>query len=129
MRLIRSKIHEEPFKVAELTPHPATRGVKWSEAGMLRGYVEVEARSTAEVILSHPETKHPIMVTWRYGLGNVVAMATDAGPRWASSWLTWLGYDRFWTQLSRWALAQSDDRDTSVAVEFEGGSHKKMWRA
>jgi len=118
-QLLQLKLHEDPFTPTVKIPHPVLDGIDLAKAPKLRGYVELEPRQTAEVWLTGPED-HPIITSWQYGLGQVVAVATDAGPRWAGDWLTWEGYSRFWTQLARWALKHREGDDTGIQVSFEG---------
>ncbi len=118
-RLIKSRLHEDPFSVSLARPHPTVDGIDFTSAPQLKGYLELEARETAEIILTGAKN-HPILVTWQYGLGQVFAAATDLGPRWAQDWLTWPGYDRLWIQLSRHSLMRSEGRTTSVGVDFAG---------
>jgi uncharacterized membrane protein len=119
-RLVDSSLHEIKFRPDVRTAHPAIAGIDYAGGPMLRGYQEVEARPTAEVLLTGPNGD-PILTTWRYGLGQVVAWASDAGPRWSEDWLTWEGYAKQWTQVARWALRSRAGSDTAVEVDFHGG--------
>ena len=119
-RLVDTSLHEEPFRPAVDRGHPIIEGIDYGRAPKLGGYQEVEARPTAEVVLRGPED-HPILTTWRYGLGHVVAWASDAGPRWAQSWLTWPGYSKQWTQAARFALRSRAGDETAVEVDVAGG--------
>ena len=80
--------------------------------------VELEAKPTADVPLVGPE-EHPIMISWQYGLGQVVTMATDAGPRWSGKWVEWDGYATFWTQMARWSLKRQEGAETGAQVTFD----------
>lgn len=119
-RLVDTSLHEESFRPDVDRGHPIIDGIDYTRAPKLSGYQEVEARPTAEVILRGPEG-HPILTTWRYGLGHVVAWASDAGPRWSESWLTWPGYAKQWTQAARFALRSRAGDETAVEVEVAGG--------
>ena len=119
-RLVDTSLHEQSFRPALKRPHPIVDGIDYGRAPKLSGYQEVEARPTAEVLLSGPED-HPVLTTWRYGLGHVVAWASDAGPRWSESWLSWPGYARQWTQAARFALRSRAGDETAVEVEVAGG--------
>lgn len=119
-RLVDSSLHEIKFRPEVRTQHVAIAGVEYAGGPQLRGYQEVEARATAEVLLTGPNGD-PLLTTWRYGLGQVVAWASDAGPRWSEDWLTWDGYTSQWTQIARWALRSQAGSDTAVEVDFHGG--------
>lgn len=119
-RLVDTSLHEEPFKPTLARVHPIVEGIDYTGAPQLAGYQELESRPTAEVVLRGPEG-HPILTTWRYGLGHVVAWASDAGPRWSERWLTWSGYSKQWTQAARFALRSHAGDETAVEVDVSGG--------
>lgn len=118
-RIVDSSLHEASFRPEVARPHPIVEGIDYPRGPELRGYQELEPRPTAEVVLTGPGG-HPILVTWRYGLGQVVAWASDAGPRWAENWLGWDGYTKQWTQAARFALRERAGDDTAVEVDFVG---------
>ena len=117
-RLVDSILNEQAFRVRREKDHPAIEGLEFRRSPRLSGLIELEARETAEVILTHPDG-HPVLTTWRYGLGQVAALAIDAGPRWAEDWLDWEGYGVFWAQLSRWAIKRHEGDDTAIEVTFD----------
>ena len=119
-RLVDTSLHEVKFRPVVARNHPIVQEIDYGAGPALSGYQEVEARPTAEVLLTGPEN-HPIMTTWRYGLGHVVAWASDSGPRWAEKWLTWPGYSKQWTQAARFALRSHAGDETAVEVDFAGG--------
>jgi uncharacterized membrane protein len=119
-RLVDTSLHEQPFLPEVVRSHPIIEGIDYGRAPKLTGYQEVEARPTAEVVLQGPE-EHPILTTWRYGLGHVVAWSSDAGPRWSEPWLSWSGYAKQWTQAARFALRSRAGDETAVEVEVAGG--------
>ncbi|MEM1348900.1 MAG: VWA domain-containing protein [Myxococcota bacterium] len=118
-QIVQRQIKEQSTGVRLKKRHEILEGISWSDAPELKGYVEVKPRPTAEVLL---ETKDgdPLMTTWQYGLGQVVAMSSDAGPRWSSRWMRWEGYEALWTQTARWALKRSEGQQTGAQVSFAG---------
>lgn len=114
-RLVDSILNESNFRVRREIEHPIVEGLEFRRSPRLSGLIELEARETAEVILTHPDG-FPVLTTWRYGLGQVAALAVDAGPRWSAEWLDWEGYGTFWSQLSRWAIRRHEGDDTAVDV-------------
>lgn len=65
------------------------------------GYVEVDPKDGAEVLLSVAETDHPIVTTWLYGLGRVTALATEPVGSGTRSWNDWDDYPEFLSRLIR----------------------------
>lgn len=120
-RLVDSSLKEVPFRPIALTRHAALEGIDYQRAPFLKGYQQLEARPTAEILMAAAEG-HPLLVTWRYGLGHVMAWASDAGPRWSDEWLVWSGYNSHWTQLARFALRSGSGSDTQIEVETSTGS-------
>src|SRR5262249_27832697 len=51
--------------------------------------------------------RDPLLSRWQYGLGRSAVFASDAKARWATDWVTWKGYDKFWANLSRDLLPHS----------------------
>ncbi len=119
-RLVDSSLHEIKFRPAVRLAHPAVAGIDYDSGPQLRGYQEMEPRSTAEVVLTGPNGD-PLLTTWRYGLGQVAAWSSDSGPRWSEDWLTWEGYGKQWTQVARWALRSRAGDETAIEVDFAGG--------
>ncbi|MBN1945804.1 MAG: VWA domain-containing protein [Bradymonadales bacterium] len=127
-RLLDSVLHEAPFRVRVQEEHPAMDGIEFRRSPLLGGFIQLEARATAQVSMTSPEG-YPVMTTWQYGLGQVAAMGFDAGPRWSAQWLSWEGYPRFWTQLARWGLRRREGDDTVMEVRFEQGqAHLQLAR-
>lgn len=119
-QLTQRHLQESNFKIKVVAKkHPILQGIDWSRVPVLRGHVELKARPTAEVLWTGPKDK-PVLTTWQYGLGQVVSLSTDAGPRWASRWLPWDGYSKFWTQTARWALRRREGDAVSAKVQFDG---------
>ena len=59
---------------------------------ILHGYVETRPRKGAEVLLETEAMRHPIITTWRYGLGRVTAMTTEPTGQGTGPWQAWEGY-------------------------------------
>lgn len=120
-RLVDSSLKEVPFRPVALTRHPVNEGIDFQRAPFLKGYQQLEARPTAEILMTAAEG-HPLLATWRYGLGHVMAWSSDAGPRWSDEWLSWNGYNTFWTQLARFTLRTGSGSDTQIEVDVERGA-------
>ncbi len=63
-----------------------------------------------------------ILAAWTYGLGRSVAFTTDTGNRWANEWTKWENYDKFFTQMVRWAMRPVNEAGKySVATDVQDG--------
>lgn len=67
-------------------------GVDPTTAPPLAGYVESGLRDDAESLLETRKEGHPVLATWRYGLGRVTAMMTEPVGPGTEPWSTWDGY-------------------------------------
>ncbi len=79
-----------------------------------------------EVAVRSPVPNDPknstILAAWTYGLGRTAVVTTDAGHRWASAWTEWENYDKFYSQLVRWAMRPSSDRGKyTIATDVRDG--------
>ena len=106
-------------------------GVGMETAPPLRGYVRFIAKPTAETILTVDE-KDPLLVRWQYELGRAAVFTSDAKSRWAANWITWPGYDKFWTNVFRdllphaaatEATASYDSANDELVVDYRLGRH------
>lgn len=50
------------------------------------------------------EERDPILATWQYGLGKVVAVTFDPSGSGAGNWIRWPGFGKFWSQAVRWSM-------------------------
>ncbi len=89
-------------------------------APALKGYVKFIAKPSAETILSI-DKKDPLLSRWQYGLGRSAVFASDAKARWAADWITWKGYDKFWTNLSRDLLPHAQAGEASIEFDSANG--------
>jgi Mg-chelatase subunit ChlD len=95
-------------------------GVGIESAPPLRGYVRFNAKPSADLILRIDRTQ-PLLARWQYGLGRAAVFTSDAKPRWASEWVTWANFDKFWTNLSRDLLPHSQAGEASVEFDSANG--------
>jgi len=90
-------------------PHEILEGID-NTLPPLKGMVltTVKPSPLVEVAIRSPVPSAPrnstILAAWTYGLGRTVAFTTDAGHRWATAWTQWENYDKFFSQMVRWAM-------------------------
>jgi Ca-activated chloride channel homolog len=94
-------------------------GVGIDSAPALKGYVRFIAKPSADTILKIDE-KEPLLVRWQYGLGRSVVFGSDAKSRWAADWVTWKGFDKFWTNVFRDLLPHAEAGEAQA--EFDSAS-------
>lgn len=64
-----------------------------------------------------------VLAAWTYGLGRTVALTTDAGQRWASSWSDWGDRDKFYAQMVRWSMRPLLDHGNFVVASQVRDGH------
>jgi hypothetical protein len=94
-------------------------GVGIETAPALKGYVKFIAKPSAETILGID--RDPLLARWQYGLGRSAVFASDAKARWAADWVTWKGYDKFWTNLTRDLLPHAQAGEATVEFDSANG--------
>lgn len=119
-RATQSSLREDAFLVRPAAPADVLAGISWNEAPPLLGLNVGAPKPGAEVFLE-TEGDEPIFVTWRQGLGQAAAFLSDAGDRWASEWLSWPGYAKFWTQVARRLVRPDLRSDLSVSLRETDG--------
>jgi uncharacterized membrane protein len=68
------------------------------------------------------EENGTILAAWRYGAGKTVAFTTDAGRRWANSWTASDDYDKFFSQMIRWAMRPvNEEGKFTIASDVKDG--------
>ena len=92
------------------------KGIDLGSAPPLRGYVNTTAKENAEVLLTSEATA-PILARWHYGLGKTAVFTSDVKNRWASDWLTWAGYGKFWSQLVRETMRRDGGEEIDFLIE------------
>jgi len=108
-----------------LSPSPILRGFSPQDVPQLGGYDITTPKEEAVVGLV-ADLPHPLLAHWNYGLGRVVAFTSDAGPDWASKWLTWDDFARFWDNAVRWSMASPVDRRLQPSVRNADNREKEV---
>ncbi|MCC7209716.1 MAG: VWA domain-containing protein [Anaerolineae bacterium] len=117
----RTYIVEEEFAPVVTANSPILRGIV--SVPSLRGYVATSAKETATIVLTAPVGGYndPLLASWQYGLGRVVAWTSDATTRWAQDWTTWQDFQRFWSQAIRSTIVEGAGNALEARVEQRDG--------
>jgi len=119
MSASKSSLIEEPFLPQVFQQDQMIQGIDWQSCPFLFGYVVTTAKSTAKVTLAS-ERGDPVLASWRFGLGKAVAFTSDAKSRWATDWLGWPGYGKFWAQIVRDVMRTSSSHGAESAISVRG---------
>jgi len=115
----KSAIQEIPFMPVHIMATTVLRQIDMNTAPPLLGYVITKPKPTAQFILA-TETGDPLLLWWRFGLGQTVAFTSDAKSKWGAEWIGWEHFGRFWAQVIRHAMRQSPQQGLEVETGSEG---------
>ncbi len=107
------------FQPIQTAASPIMSGIQPSDLPPLSGYDYVELEPSAQQVLSS-DRGDPLLATWQYGLGRVVAWTADDGIDFANGWRDWNGYTDFWSRLMQWALPDPERGPVDVVVQRSG---------
>lgn len=94
-----------------------TEGIDFTNAPKLKGFVKYETKPSADLLLTVDREDAPLLARWQYGLGRAAVFTSDAKGRWAADWLSWEGYDKFWSNLVRDLLPRSAPQESSIRYD------------
>ncbi len=113
---------EEWFPVVQTDYASFLKRIDVRSAPYLHGYVSTKLKPPpADQLLADGDTDEPILARWRVGTGWALAWTSDVKPRWATEWIGWPGWEKFWGQLVREHMRQKDRRELDMRSEIRGG--------
>jgi uncharacterized membrane protein len=115
----RSSINEVAFRPGVGEPSGITRGVDFTAAPPLTGYVVTIVKPRAQLLLEAAEGD-PLLAAWSLGLGRAGAFTSDYQARWGAAWTSWPGAARLFAQLGRDLARRDDDPRVEVSAEVSG---------
>ncbi len=118
---------EKPLPPQVVKPAEVLAGVPFDTAPPLKGYVKFIAKPSAETLLAI-DRKDPLYTRWQFGLGRAAVFASDAKSRWAADWIAWKGFDRFWTNIARDLLPQTQDGEAVADFDAANGTLNVTYR-
>lgn len=62
----------------------------------------------------------PILATWQYGLGKVVAVTFDPSGSGSGDWIRWPSFGKFWSQAVRWAIRDETAWEYRISIPQRG---------
>ena len=119
-RTIRQQ-NKEDEGPKDIIPHVGVRGQ------ILRGLTQFPALD--EYMLTKPKRganvqlytdihkeQDPLLATWQYGLGKVVAVPFDPSGAGSGDWIRWERFGKFWSQAVRWAMRNETPLDYRLSA-------------
>ena len=118
-RVLNDSVVEGRFRPLLKVRSPSLDGIDIAKAPELRGYVMTKAKRFSEVLVEVNEDM-PLLAETHYGLGKTVAFLSDVKNRWASDWLDWPDYAKFWSQIVRHSARRDSEHKINWTVTREG---------
>jgi Mg-chelatase subunit ChlD len=115
----RAAIVEEDFKPVRISSGAALDGIDMNAMPQLRGYVATTPKPQSSILLVSRQID-PVLAEWQYGLGRVIAWTSDVRNRWASRWIEWPEFGRFWAQVVKRTTRPPEDPNRQVTVKIDG---------
>jgi uncharacterized membrane protein len=112
--IVEGRIAPQLASLADVIP-----GVPLDSFPVLSGYVASTPRAAADVVLKSPQGD-PLLATWQYGLGRVMAWTSDAQGRWTAGLLEWPSANRFFGDIVHASLPQPGDPALQVETRVQG---------
>ena len=112
--IVEGRIAPQLASLADVIP-----GVPLDSFPPLSGYVATTPRAAADVVLTSPQGD-PLLATWQYGLGRVMAWTSDAQGRWTAGLLQWPSANRFFGDIVHSSLPQPGDPALQVETRVQG---------
>jgi uncharacterized membrane protein len=94
-------------------------GVPLDSFPAITGYVATTPRAAADIVLRSPQGD-PLLATWQYGLGRVLAWTSDAQGRWTAGLLQWPSANRFFGDIVHASLPQAGDPALQIETRVQG---------
>lgn len=106
---------EQVFVPRVDAPSQLLRGIASDEIPLLSGYAYARAQPNADVLVhvAGADKKDPVLATWQYGLGRVVAFTADFQDD-AEAWVGWSGFGKLGSQAVHWAAPAHTPNDFAV---------------
>ena len=97
-----------------------TRSTTINQFPTLKGFVETEIKRLAylELFTEERAKEFPILASWKYGDGTVIAYTSDANGRWSLPWLRWPRFARFWGQVIETLKKTTTEKETDVDIDL-----------
>jgi Ca-activated chloride channel family protein len=100
----RDLLVEKPTTPSVVAAVGPLKGFARAHLPPLRGYVLTYPKPRAELLMKADQD--PLLASWRYGLGRVMAFTSDLSGRWGREWVNWEGFPLWASQLARGTVRQ-----------------------
>jgi Ca-activated chloride channel family protein len=115
---------EKEFTPRSESPDAILKDLAARQMPSILGYVstEIKPRATMDMYVERADTREPVIASWRYGAGKVMAVTTDASGRWSGRWVTANVFAPLWDRLVAWMTPEiPTEPKIEVALGYNAG--------
>ncbi|MDR2170944.1 MAG: VWA domain-containing protein [Planctomycetaceae bacterium] len=120
MLMGKSPISEEPFVPVVVMKSVVLNGINVERFPFLFGFVRTKTKPDARTILAAGGGE-PLLAWRRYGSGISMVFTSDVKNRWASEWLVWSDFQKFWGQVMKFAARRQKQDNSVIDCKFIDG--------
>jgi Ca-activated chloride channel family protein len=91
------------------SPDPVLKELAGRRFPAVKGFVTTALKpgATLNMFVERNEKSEPLIASWRYGSGKVLAVTTDANGRWSSEWIREGVFGNVWDKLMTWMAPET----------------------
>jgi Mg-chelatase subunit ChlD len=115
---------ENTFTPYSVSPDPLLRDLAGRQLPPIKGFVATQLKpgATLSVFVNSNDIRAPIVASWKYGAGKVIAVTTDASGRWSAAWISSGVFSNLWHKLVAWMTPETPATEKfAIAMGYRGG--------
>ena len=116
---------EKDFVPYSVSPDPVLKDLAGRQLPALTGFVSTDIKpgATLSVFVNSAGVRAPVVASWKFGAGKVLAVTTDASGRWSSRWVESGVFGPLWDRLVAWMTPETGTaaQKFDVALGYRAG--------
>ena len=116
---------EKSFVPLTVRPDPVLKDLAGRQLPPIKGYVstELKPRATLDAFVSRDGAHEPLIASWHYDAGKVIAVTTDASGRWSGTWVREGIFGQLWSKMLAWMTPETaaTEQKFDVALGYRDG--------
>jgi uncharacterized membrane protein len=115
---------ENTFTPYSVSPDPLLADLAGRQLPPIKSFVATQLKpgATLSVFVNSNDVRAPIVASWKYGAGKVLAMTTDASGRWTAPWIANGIFGPLWHKLVAWMTpVTAPEQKFAIALGYRAG--------
>jgi Ca-activated chloride channel homolog len=116
---------EKSFVPLTVKPDPVLKDLAGRQLPPIKGYVstELKPRATLDAFVNRSGAHEPLIASWHYDAGKVIAVTTDASGRWSGNWVREGVLGQLWSKMLAWMTPETaaTEQKYDVALGYRNG--------